>query len=155
MHQRCFLLDGWNYHPKHVELTETINKIITVASSWLFILLYQRSTVTQTSEVKYFISAHRNRTTNVMCWNRKLRWRITCLLVHILILSRPVSLHHSHFNARFHAHATQNVLRHWCRIQDCWKHCIMKLVVNLCISHRFWSKTKHLHIKLSHDTFNT
>jgi len=121
---------------------EIINKIIFVASSWLFILLYQWCTVTQTSKVKYFISAHRNRTTNVMCWNMKLRWRITCLLVHILILSRPVSLHHSNFNARFHAHTTHNVLRHWCRIQDCWKHCIMKLVVNLCISHRFWSKTE-------------
>ena len=33
--------DGRNYRPKHVELTEIINKIITVASSWLFILLYQ------------------------------------------------------------------------------------------------------------------
>jgi len=33
--------DGQNYHPKHVELIEIINKIIIVASSWLFILLYQ------------------------------------------------------------------------------------------------------------------
>ena len=34
--------DGRNYRPKHVELIEIINnKIITVASSWLFILLYQ------------------------------------------------------------------------------------------------------------------
>jgi len=32
---------GRNYHPKHVELIEIINKIIVVASSWLFILLYQ------------------------------------------------------------------------------------------------------------------
>jgi hypothetical protein len=53
------------------------------------------------------------------------------LLVHILVLRRPVSLHHSHFNAGFHAHATYNVLRHRGRVQDCWKHCIMKLVVNL------------------------
>ena len=33
--------NGQNYCPKHVELIEIINKIITVASSWLFILLYQ------------------------------------------------------------------------------------------------------------------
>ena len=33
--------DGRNYRPKHVELIEIINKIITVASSRLFILLYQ------------------------------------------------------------------------------------------------------------------
>ena len=33
--------DGRNYRPKHVELIEIINKIIIVASSWLFILLYQ------------------------------------------------------------------------------------------------------------------
>jgi len=32
--------DGRNYRPKHVELIEIINKTITVASSWLFILLY-------------------------------------------------------------------------------------------------------------------
>ena len=32
--------DGRNYRPKHVELIETINKIIIVASSWLLILLY-------------------------------------------------------------------------------------------------------------------
>jgi len=31
--------DGRNYRPKHVELTEIINKMIIVASSWLFILL--------------------------------------------------------------------------------------------------------------------
>jgi len=31
--------DGRNYRPKHVELIEIINKIIIVASSWLFILL--------------------------------------------------------------------------------------------------------------------
>ena len=37
--------DGQNYHPKHVELIEVINKIIIVASSWLFILLYQWCTV--------------------------------------------------------------------------------------------------------------
>jgi len=29
-----------NYHPKHIELIEIINRIIIVASSWLFILLY-------------------------------------------------------------------------------------------------------------------
>ena len=34
--------DGRNYSPKHVELIEIINKIIIVASSWLFILLYGR-----------------------------------------------------------------------------------------------------------------
>jgi len=34
--------DGRNYRPKHVELIEFINnKIIIVAPSWLFILLYQ------------------------------------------------------------------------------------------------------------------
>ena len=48
-HRRCCLLvtsgkssapqDGRNYSPKHVELLEIINKIITVASSWLFILV--------------------------------------------------------------------------------------------------------------------
>jgi len=32
--------DGRNYRPKHVELIEIINKIIIVASSWLFILLH-------------------------------------------------------------------------------------------------------------------
>jgi len=32
--------DGRNYRPKHVEVIEIINKIIIVASSWLFILLY-------------------------------------------------------------------------------------------------------------------
>jgi hypothetical protein len=31
-------LDGRNYRPKRVELSEVINKIIIVASSWLFIL---------------------------------------------------------------------------------------------------------------------
>ena len=31
--------DGRNYRSKHVELIEIINKIIIVASSWLFILL--------------------------------------------------------------------------------------------------------------------
>jgi len=56
MHRRCSLLatfsvlyttncsapeDGRNYRPKHVELIEVINKTITVASSWLFIVLYQ------------------------------------------------------------------------------------------------------------------
>jgi len=30
---------GRNYRPKHVELIEIINKIIIVASIWLFILL--------------------------------------------------------------------------------------------------------------------
>jgi len=33
--------DGRNYRPKHVELIVIINKIIVVASSWLFILSYQ------------------------------------------------------------------------------------------------------------------
>jgi len=33
--------DGRNYRPKHVELIEIINKIVIVASSWLFILLHQ------------------------------------------------------------------------------------------------------------------
>jgi len=54
-HRRCCLLalyhklqtqssdpeDGRNYRPKHVELIEIINKNIIVASSWLFMLLYQ------------------------------------------------------------------------------------------------------------------
>ena len=56
MHRRCCLQagalyhklltqysapdDGWNYRPKHVELIEIINKIIIVASSWLFISLF-------------------------------------------------------------------------------------------------------------------
>ena len=31
--------DGRNYRPKHVELIHIVNKIIIVASSWLFILL--------------------------------------------------------------------------------------------------------------------
>jgi len=35
---KCF---GRNYRPKHVELIEIVNKVIIVASSWLFILLYQ------------------------------------------------------------------------------------------------------------------
>ena len=35
----CAPEDGRNYRPKHVELIEIISKIITVASSWLFILL--------------------------------------------------------------------------------------------------------------------
>jgi len=46
----CF---GRNYHPKHVELIDIINKIIIFASSWLFILLYQRCTVTQTSNTLF------------------------------------------------------------------------------------------------------
>ena len=33
--------DGRIYRPKRVELIEIINKIIIVASSWLFILLYR------------------------------------------------------------------------------------------------------------------
>ena len=33
--------DGRNYRPKHVELIEIVNKIIIVASSWLFVSLYQ------------------------------------------------------------------------------------------------------------------
>jgi len=44
-HRRCCLQaassapeDGRNYRPKHVELIEIINKIIIVASSWLFML---------------------------------------------------------------------------------------------------------------------
>ena len=32
--------DGRKYRRKHVQLIEIINKIIIVASSWLFILLY-------------------------------------------------------------------------------------------------------------------
>ena len=32
--------DGRNYRPKHAELIEIINKIIIVASSWLFVLLF-------------------------------------------------------------------------------------------------------------------
>ena len=45
-HRRCFipqssaLEDGGNYHLKHVELIEVINKIIIFTSTWLFILLY-------------------------------------------------------------------------------------------------------------------
>jgi len=42
--------DGRFYCTKHVELIEIINKIIIVASSWQFILLYQWYTVTQTSD---------------------------------------------------------------------------------------------------------
>jgi len=59
------------------------------------------------------------------------------LLVHILVLSGPVSLHHSHFNAGFHAHATYNVLRHGSWVQYCWKYCVMELVVNLNQSYKF------------------
>jgi len=33
--------DGRNCRPEHVELIEIINKTVIVASSWLFILLYQ------------------------------------------------------------------------------------------------------------------
>ena len=33
--------DGRNYRPNYVELIEIINKMIIVASSWLFTLLYQ------------------------------------------------------------------------------------------------------------------
>jgi len=33
--------DGRNYRPKHVGPIEIINKIIIVASSWLFIILHQ------------------------------------------------------------------------------------------------------------------
>jgi hypothetical protein len=33
--------DGRNYRPKYVDLIEIINKMITVASSRLFILLYE------------------------------------------------------------------------------------------------------------------
>ena len=46
-HRRCFIPqssapeDGRNYRPKHLELIEIINNNFTVASSWLFILLYQ------------------------------------------------------------------------------------------------------------------
>ena len=49
--------DGRNYRPKHVELIEIINNkiIIIIVSIWLFILLYQRGTVTQTSKI--FLSA--------------------------------------------------------------------------------------------------
>jgi len=36
MSSTCF---GRYFHPKHVVLIETINKIIIVASSWLFMLL--------------------------------------------------------------------------------------------------------------------
>jgi len=38
--QPCAPEDGRNYRPKRVEVIEIINKIIIVASSWLFILLY-------------------------------------------------------------------------------------------------------------------
>jgi len=41
--------DGRNCRPKRVELIEIINKTVTGVSSWLFILLYQRCTVTLTS----------------------------------------------------------------------------------------------------------
>jgi len=33
--------DGRNYRPEHVELVEVINKIIIVASSLVFLFLYQ------------------------------------------------------------------------------------------------------------------
>jgi len=49
-HRQCFIQqtltqssapeDGRNYRPKDVELIEIFNKISTVASSWLFLLLY-------------------------------------------------------------------------------------------------------------------
>ena len=44
-HRRCYIPqssapeDGRNYRPKHVELIEIVNKVIIVASSWLFVLL--------------------------------------------------------------------------------------------------------------------
>ena len=40
-HNLVLLRMARNYRPKHVELIEMFNKIIIVASSWLFILLYQ------------------------------------------------------------------------------------------------------------------
>jgi len=49
--------DGRNYRPKHVELIEIINKIVIVASSWLFILLYytiiRRKTSVKSPIIKY------------------------------------------------------------------------------------------------------
>jgi hypothetical protein len=33
----CALDDGWRYHPKHVEQFPDINKLFTVASSWIYI----------------------------------------------------------------------------------------------------------------------
>ena len=47
--------DGRNYRPKHVELIEIVNKIITVAAIWLFILLYHdaRSHKRETSKLPW------------------------------------------------------------------------------------------------------
>ena len=39
-HSLVLLRMGRNYRPKHAELIESINKIIIVASSWLFILFF-------------------------------------------------------------------------------------------------------------------
>ena len=39
--------DGRNYRPKHVKLIEIINKIVTVASSCLFILLYYSNIISE------------------------------------------------------------------------------------------------------------
>ena len=56
-HRRCIIPqssapeDGRTYRPKHVKLMEIINKIVIVASIWLFILLYQWCTVTQISKL--------------------------------------------------------------------------------------------------------
>ena len=51
-HSLVLLRMGEIIAPKHVELIETVNKIIIVASVWLFILLYQRCAVTQTPNKK-------------------------------------------------------------------------------------------------------
>ena len=48
--------DGRNYRTKHIELIEVINKLsVTVAPSWLFVLLYQRRMVTLTFKTLYYI----------------------------------------------------------------------------------------------------
>jgi len=46
---------GEIYRPKHVELIETVNKIIIVAYSWLFILYYDiQKSVSLKSLLEYY-----------------------------------------------------------------------------------------------------
>jgi len=65
---------------KHVELIEIINKIIIVASSWLFILLYQWCTVTQRSKLQHLFNTDFCRPTNSMHEATSLLWNSLFLL---------------------------------------------------------------------------
>ena len=67
------MISSWS----HIEQIEVINKIITVASSWLFILLHLWCTVTQTS----------NNNQSVICVNSTL-WRRVGRYVEALVMCR-------------------------------------------------------------------